>query len=70
MASEVSLQPWVIARAMPAMTRWAGARAPEHLRGVADLELVSTRDLIGELKAFFRTVNVTINGMQTLHVSG
>ena len=47
---------------------WAGSYAKGHLQGLADLELVSTQNLGSELDDFFRTLGVSLSGLQTLHI--
>jgi len=47
---------------------WAGSYAKDHLKGLADMELVSTKNLSSELEDFFRTLGVSLSGLQTLHI--
>jgi hypothetical protein len=48
---------------------WAGSYDPAHLQGLADYELVSTQNLSSELESFFRSLGVSLSGLQTLHIS-
>jgi len=47
---------------------WAGNYQQSHLAGLADLEFISTKDLKSELDAFFKTLGVTLSGLQVLKV--
>ncbi len=48
---------------------WAGSYDQAHLQGLADFELVSTQNLKAELESFFRSLGVSLSGLQTLHIS-
>lgn len=45
---------------------WAGVHDPEHLKGLADFESVSTSNIRSDLDAFFSSIGVSISGIQTL----
>ena len=47
---------------------WAGNYEKGHLRGLADLEFVSTQNLESELEDFFHSLGVSLSGLQTLHI--
>ncbi|GAB1256170.1 hypothetical protein NBRC116494_06720 [Aurantivibrio plasticivorans] len=51
------------------MTFWAGAHNPAYLKGLADIESVSTRNVKTDLDIFFHTIGVSVSGMQTLHLT-
>lgn len=45
---------------------WIGNYSPQHLKGLADLEVVSSQDVIRELEGFFNSIGISVSGMQTL----
>lgn len=45
---------------------WAGFHDPEHLKGLADFETASSSNIKNDLDAFFRSIGVSVSGMQTL----
>lgn len=45
---------------------WAGFHDPEHLKGLADLEIKSSAEIKKDLDAFFTSIGVSVSGMQTL----
>ncbi len=47
---------------------WAGSYDQTHLQGLADAELISTQNLKTELKSFFKSLGVSLSGLQTLHI--
>lgn len=47
---------------------WAGNYRPDYLKDLADLELVSTNNLEAELERFFRSLGISISGLQSLRV--
>lgn len=49
---------------------WAGNFKPEHLKGLADLQVSAGSDLKGELERFFSALGVSLSGLQTITVKG
>ncbi|MCF6251101.1 MAG: VWA domain-containing protein [Methylococcaceae bacterium] len=47
---------------------WAGNYTDGYLKGLADLEFVSTKNLKSELDSFFYSLGVSLSGLQTLHI--
>jgi uncharacterized protein with von Willebrand factor type A (vWA) domain len=50
------------------LTFWAGSYDPSHLKGLADVETVSSADIRGDLDAFFHSIGVSVSGLQTLTI--
>ena len=49
---------------------WAGVHEPTLLRGLADLQITGTSDVKTELERFFRSLGVSLSGVQVLEVGG
>jgi len=47
---------------------WAGVHEPTLLRGLADLQITGTSDVKTELERFFRSLGVSLSGVQVLEV--
>ncbi len=47
---------------------WVGNYETGHLKGLADLEIVSTNNLDADLQNFFQSLGVSISGLQVLHI--
>ncbi|MCL4677726.1 MAG: VWA domain-containing protein [Alphaproteobacteria bacterium] len=49
---------------------WAGASDPALLANIADLQIAAGSDVKGELERFFRSLGVSLSGLQALRVGG
>ena len=47
---------------------WVGNYETGHLKGLADLEIISTNSLDADLQNFFQSLGVSISGLQVLHI--
>ena len=48
---------------------WAGLYNPDYLKGLADIESISGKQITRDLEAFFRTIGMSINGLQTIAIN-
>ena len=49
---------------------WAGVHEPTLLNGLADLQITGATDVKSELERFFRSLGVSLSGVQVLEVGG
>ena len=49
---------------------WAGVHEPTLLSGLADLQITGAADVKTELERFFRSLGVSLSGVQVLEVGG
>tara|TARA_R110002072_G_scaffold10244_3_gene47892 strand:- start:487 stop:1497 length:1011 start_codon:yes stop_codon:yes gene_type:complete len=47
---------------------WAGSYSPDYLKGLADIESVSGNHITSDLEEFFRSIGISINGLQTITI--
>lgn len=57
-----------VARGGKLFVFWAGVADPQHLHGLADLQIEGGVDVKGELERFFRSLGVSLSGLQSVRI--